>query len=167
MKFGEVFSYKNASDAKRLIGRRVVCKDNLAAINDTDACQKAYEFFLGLGQHTLFEINEGSWYPFRVETGVRRYNDFQFIREIIDDEPHYEPYDFSNPEIRESLLGKRFLAKYAGIENKYEEYQVTGFIPPNRFSGEWLIGGIRAKDFMRSFVWSDYSVCGEKAKEKQ
>ena len=73
MKYGKVLTYKDVEEAKKLIGKEVVCSDYLQDIE---------EYPEGRVTEVLNDISDTGNYRFRV---TQRY--FQFIREIIEEEP--------------------------------------------------------------------------------
>ena len=103
MRFGKVLTYKDVAEAEKLIGKRVIYSNCFKSINNSQDC-------LGLARDfdplILNEVSKetGLYYPFRLSDGEA----FQFIREVIDDEPRYEPYDLSDPKVRDSLRGEWF-----------------------------------------------------------
>jgi hypothetical protein len=74
MKFGEIYTYKNADEARQFIGKKGVFSDSLREISDLpEACDVLI----------LREIEEGVTCPFAGE-----YNVYQFFRPILkEDEP--------------------------------------------------------------------------------
>jgi len=75
MKFGEVYSYRNAKEAKKYIGKKGMFSDSLRDILDLPA---ACDVLI------LMEIKEGETYPFAGE----HKDVFQFFRPILEeDEP--------------------------------------------------------------------------------
>ena len=73
MKFGEVFDYRNAEEAKQYIGKKGMFSDSLRDISDMpEACDVLI----------LTEIKEGVTYPFAGE----HKDMFQFFRPILEEE---------------------------------------------------------------------------------
>ena len=72
MKFGEVFDYRNAEEAKAFIGKNGAFSDSLRDISDLPADCDAL---------ILREIEEGVTYPFAGEDNV-----FAFFRPILEEE---------------------------------------------------------------------------------
>ena len=74
MKLGKIYDFRDIDKAKKLIGKRVVGSDCLEEIiNDS---------LDGTG-FILNKIKEDSYYPFCVSVGIT----YQFIREVIEEEP--------------------------------------------------------------------------------
>lgn len=148
MKFGPVLTYKDLDEAKRLIGKKVVAINTLLSIDDERDGQTYNECCL--------EKIVKSGYPFLMSDGCF----YQFIREILPDKPEgsrYVPYDFSDPKVRDSLRGRWYRTKSGN------EYQVTEFMAPNKFSDEWAFGGFCAATFLHSCTWlEDGTPCGKK-----
>ena len=94
MKFGKVLTYKDVAEAKKLVGKKVVCSDYLKNIEDEKWC--SCEILLRLEKVDDFDI------PFIFHNGTR----YQFIREVLPNKPEYEPYDLSGPKVRDSLRGR-------------------------------------------------------------
>lgn len=151
MKLGRVLTYKDIEEAKKLVGKKVLYSDYQGAI-ESDGCSSG---------DTLLAVREDSIEPFIVET-ARYHADkkdraYQFIREILPDEPEYEPYDFSDSKVRDSMRGRWYRTKSGN------EYQVTEFMAPNKFSDEWVFGGFCAATFLNSCTWlEDGTPCGRR-----
>lgn len=79
MKFGKIYSYKNAEEARKLIGKRVVVSDVFYDLEKTTAVSD------DIG--TLIIIKENSGYPFSVKFYNEDVISYQFIREIEEDKP--------------------------------------------------------------------------------
>ena len=79
MKFGKVLTYKDIDEARRLIGKKVINSDVFKEI-DTKADIPAS---IGGRPVILTGVVEGNPFPFRVSNGTV----YQFIREVIEDEP--------------------------------------------------------------------------------
>lgn len=153
MRFGPVLTYRDIDEAKKLVGKKVVYSDNLKEI-ETKADILATIWGKPM---TLTGINGGDsdFYPFLLEDN----SSSQFIREVIEEEsdPHYEPYDFSDSKVRDSMRGRWYRTKSGN------EYQVTEFMAPNKFSDEWVFGGFCAATFLNSCTWlEDGTPCGQR-----
>lgn len=86
MKFGEIYSYRNAKEAKKYIGKKGMFSDSLRDILDLpEACDVL----------VLMEIKEGVTYPFAGE----HKDVFQFFRPILEE---YEPL-MTNRQLAEWL----------------------------------------------------------------
>ena len=144
MKLGPVLTYKDVDEAKRLIGKKVVASDFYASICDDDtACDCVHD--------TLKAVHADKVCPFECIT----FYDTQFIREILD-EAKYEPYDFSDPAVRDSLRGKWFRNK-----NRDERF-VHGFLYPSDYD-VWLLNDCySSKEFLELCVWLDGTPCGRR-----
>lgn len=74
MKYGEIYTYKNAEEAKQYIGKKGAFSDNLRVISDmAEDCDVLI----------LMEIGEGCTYPF---AGEPEDDAFQFFRPILEEE---------------------------------------------------------------------------------
>lgn len=152
MKLGKVLTYKNVDEAKKLIGKRVVASDTLFG---ADNYENLYREALGHGGICLSKVVEGNPYPFRVSNGTV----YQFIREVIDDEPRYEPYDLSDPKVRDSLRGRWY--KWGDDDGEREE-MITRFLS-SKFTKKWEINGWDGKYFLKHCHWVDDSTpCGRR-----
>lgn len=157
MKSRSVFTYKDAKEAKRLIGKRVEYSDNLKAIEESH---------LESGD-ILLEVIEDSCEPFRIDTSryssQRTIYDYQFIREILPDESHYEPYDLSDLNVRDSLRG-RWIIWNDGDTDDADEAVIIGFT--KRDGDPWhvrtSIGSIDAAELLKFYVFDDGTPCGKK-----
>lgn len=74
MKFGEIYSYRNAKEAKKYIGKKGMFSDSLRDILDLPA---ACDVLI------LMEIKEGETYPFY---GEPEEEVFQFFRPVLEEE---------------------------------------------------------------------------------
>ena len=150
MKLGKVLTYKNVDEAKKLIGKRVVASDTLFGAENYE---NLYREALGRGGICLSKIVEGSPYPFRVSNGTV----YQFIREVIDDELRYEPYDLSDPKVRDSLRGRWY--KVEDPDGTREE-MVTRFLSP-AFTKTWEVNGWDGEYLLKYCHWiDDGTPCG-------
>ena len=156
MKFGKVLTYKDIDEAKKLIGKEVIYSDYLGVI-ESDGCRPG---------DTLLAVREDSTEPFLVETARyhadREDKAYQFIREILSDEPEgpqYKPYDLSDPKVRDSLRGRWF--RDVQEDEDTPERMVTSF-ECNEDGDEWCVNGIyTASTFLRDCVWlDDGTPCG-------
>ena len=166
MKFGKVLTYKDIDEAEKLIGKKVIPSDTFREI-ETKADALASRW----GRPVILTgVVEGKPFPFRVSNGTV----YQFIREVIDDEPRYEPYDLSDPKtfdievvgyyepydlsdkkVRDSLRGRWF-------RNEYDnEVPVRDFY---RFKNRsvWYVNGYSSKIFLEKCKWLDGTPCGRR-----
>lgn len=157
MKFGKVLTYKDVTEAEKLVGKKVVYSNCFKSINNYQDCLGIAN---DLGLLILNEVREdtGLYYPFWLSAGTV----VQFIREVIEDEPEeprYEPYDLSDPKVRDSLRGEWFLAVQEN--GNTPERMVTSF-ESNEDGDEWCVNGIyTASTFLRDCVWIDEGTpCG-------
>lgn len=150
MKFGPVLTYKDLQEAKKLVGKKVVCSDYLKNIEDEKWC--SCEIVLQLEKVDDFDI------PFIFHNGTR----YQFIREKID-EPAYEPYDLSDPAVRDSLRG-RWIIYTKGDEYTTEEVIIVGFGKQGKDYWKVIIGTgeISATELLEYFAFDDGTPCGRK-----
>ena len=152
MKLGKVLTYKNVDEAKKLIGKRVVAADTLFGAENYE---NLYREALGHGGICLQKVVEGNPYPFRVSNGTV----YQFIREVIDDEPRYEPYDLSDQKVRDSLRGRWY--KWGDDDGEREE-MVTRFLS-SKFTNKWEVNGWDEKYFLKYCHWiDDGTPCGRR-----
>jgi len=154
MKFGKVLTYKDIDEAKRLIGKKVVYSKCFKSINNFQDCLGIAN---DLGLLILNEVRDGSglYYPFRLSDGTVT----QFIREVLPDKPDYEPYDLSDPKVRDSLRGRWY--KWEGPDGTREE-MVTRFLS-STFTKEREINGRTAEDFLKYCHWiDDGTPCGRR-----
>lgn len=164
MKFGKVLTYKDVDEAKRLEGKKVVASENLYLIEDEAFCREYAKQY----KITLAGARKGL-YPFTVSDDKFQFssddNKFQFIREVIDDEPRYEPYDLSDKNVRDSLRGEWF--RDVQEDEDTPERMVTSF-ECNEDGDEWCVNGIyTASTFLRDCVWiDDGTPCGVKEEKK-
>lgn len=125
MKFGEVYTYKNAEEAKQYIGKKGVFSDNLRVISDmAELC----DVFI------LREIGEGCTYPF---AGEDEEDAFQFFRPILEDEPL-----MTNRQLAEWLArgkGEYTLEKSLGTYSHYDYPRTKehGSVPDNILIRRW------------------------------
>lgn len=147
MKLGPVLTYKNADEAEKLIGKRVIASDTLfSAENYEDLYRENKEIRL------LSKVFEGNPFPFRISNG----EEYQFIREVIDDESHYEPYDLSDSKVRDSLRGRWFR------DEDGNEVFVDSFCY-NEIMKAWYVVGYSSKNFLENCEWLDGTPCGRMA----
>jgi len=157
MKLGKVLTYKDIDEAKKLVGKKVVYSNCFRSINNFQDCLGIAN---DLGLLILNEVRDGSglYYPFRLSAGTV----VQFIREVVEDEPdelRYEPYDLSDPKVRDSLRGEWF--RNIQEDDDTPERMVTSF-ECNEDGDEWCVNGIyTASTFLRDCVWiDDGAPCG-------
>lgn len=150
MKLGKVLTYKDVDEARRLIGKRVVAANTLFGAENYE---NLYREALGRSGICLSKVVEGNRYPFRVSNGTV----CQFIREVIDEEPHYEPYDLSDPKVRDSLRGRWY--KWGDDDGEREE-MVNGFLF-SPYTEEWWVNGWDVVGFLKHCRWvDDGTPCG-------
>lgn len=87
MKFGKVLTYKDVAEAEKLEGKNVVASENLYLIEDEAFCREYAKQY----KITLVGARKGL-YPFTVSDDKEILfssddDKFQFIREVIEDEP--------------------------------------------------------------------------------
>lgn len=81
MKFSDkIYTYKDIEEAKKLIGRKVIKGNVLKAIENPTG---------DIIVEKLVKIQPDSSFPFITDGQV---NDYEFIREVIEDEPSYRPF---------------------------------------------------------------------------
>lgn len=84
MKFSDkVYTYKDIEEAKKLIGKKVIASDSLQGIEEHNA--------LSTEPCTLCAIDEYKMLSRRYLTSIST-ESYQFIREVIEDEPSYRPF---------------------------------------------------------------------------
>lgn len=149
MKLGRVLTYKDIEEAKKLVGKKVLYSDYQGAI-ESDGCSSG---------DTLLAVREDSIEPFIVET-ARYHADkkdraYQFIREILPDEPEYEPYDLSDPKVRDSLRGRWFRDEYGNevLVNLFDYHE-------RRTVNVWHVNGYSPRTFLEKCEWLDGTPCG-------
>ena len=156
MKFGQVLTYKDIDEAKRLIGKKVVHSDSFKYLETRPD--------KWLRPTILTGIDEGDscYYPFKLLDG----SVVQFIREVIEDEPegpHYEPYDLSDPKVRKSLRD-RWIIYTKGDDYTTEEVIVVGFGKQGKDYWKVIIGTgeISATELLENFAFDDGTPCGRR-----
>lgn len=156
MIFGKVITYKDIDEAEKLVGKKVVYSNCFKSINDFQDCLGIAKDF---GLLILNEVRDGSglYYPFRLSDGTV----FQFIREVIDDESHYEPYDLSDPKVRDSLRG-RWIIYTKGDEYTTEEVVIFGFGKQGKDYWKVMTGSgeISATELFENYAFDDGKPCG-------
>lgn len=150
MKFGKVLTYNDVDEARELIGKKVIHSDNFKEIGTKEDILASI-----WGRPTILTgVNDGpsALYPFSLEGNSRS----QFIREVIEDEPRYEPYDLSDPKVRDSLRGRWFRDEYDN------EVPVRDFYCFKNRS-VWYVNGYSPKDFLEKCKWlDDGTPCGRR-----
>lgn len=154
MIFGKVLTYHDIDEARKLVGKKVVYSKCFKSINDFQDCLGIAN---DLGLLILNEVRDGSglYYPFRLSDGTVT----QFIREVVEDEPdpHYEPYDLSDPKVRDSLRGRWY--KWEGPDGTREE-MVNRILFP-LYTKKWEVNGRTVEDFLKHCHWiDDGTPCG-------
>ena len=150
MKFGKVLTYKDIDEAKKLVGKKVVASDFYASICDDDtACDCMYD--------TLKAVHADKVCPFECDTIYST----QFIREILLDKPEYEPYDLTDPAVRDSLRG-RWIIYTKGDEYTTEEVIIVGFGKQGKDYWKVMIGSgeISATELLEYYIFDDGTPCG-------
>lgn len=155
MRFGPVLTYRDIDKAKKLVGKKVIYSDYLGAI-ESDGCRSG---------DTLLAVREDSIEPFLVETARyhadREDKAYQFIREILSDEPEgpqYKSYDLSDPKVRDSLRGRWY--KVEDPDGTREE-MVTRFLSP-AFTKTWEVNGWDGEYLLKYCHWvDDGTPCGK------
>jgi len=150
MKFGKVLTYKDIDEAKKLVGKKVVASDFYASICDDDtACDCMYD--------TLKAVHADKVCPFECDTIYST----QFIREILLDKPEYEPYDLTDPAVRDSLRG-RWIIYTKGDEYTTEEVIIVGFGKQGKDYWKVIIGTgeISATELLEYYIFDDGTPCG-------
>lgn len=169
MRFGRVLTYKDLDEAKKLVGKKVVASDFYASICDDDtACDCMYD--------TLKAVHADKVCPFECDAIYST----QFIREILLDKPEYEPYDLSDPAVRDSLreykpynlddaevrksLRGRWIIYTKGDEYTTEEVIIVGFGKQGK--DYWKVitgtGEIDATELLEYYIFDDGTPCGRK-----
>ena len=95
MKFGKIYTYENASEAEKLIGKSVYYSDNLREVSKE--CEFRSLDIVKDNIGTLQAVNTTGLFPFRVNSFR-----FQFIREVIEEEKE-EPKLMTNRQLSEWL----------------------------------------------------------------
>lgn len=150
MKLGKVLTYRDVNEAKKLIGKKVVASDALFSAENYEDLYKENKKI-----HLLSKIFEGTPFPFRVSNGEA----WQFIREVIDDEPHYEPYDLSDPKVRDSLRGRWY--KVEDPDGIREEMVNRFLFSP--YTKKWEVNGGTVEGFLKHCRWiDDGTPCGRR-----
>lgn len=85
MKLGKIYTFENASEAKKLVGKRVIVGNCLAEIA-SDCLKNVIDYIPNYDRCILTGIEEEDFYPFWVIAGTSLGERFQFIREIIEEE---------------------------------------------------------------------------------
>lgn len=151
MRFGRVLTYKDVAEAEKLEGKKVVASMNLFLIENEGFC-------LAYAKHykvTLAGARKGLQ-PFAISNGYK----LQFIREVIEDEPegpHYEPYDLSDKEVRDSLRGRWFRDEYGNVAlvNLFDYHE-------RRTVNVWSVNGYSPRAFLEKCEWlDDGTPCGQ------
>lgn len=158
MKFGKVITYKDLDEAEKLVGKKVVYSNCFKSIDNFQDC---LGIAMDFGPLILNEVREGSglFYPFRLSSCTV----VQFIREVIEEEsdPHYEPYDLSDPAVRDSLRG-RWIIYTKGDEYTTEEVSIVGFGKQGK--DYWKVitgtGEISATELLDYYIFDNGTPCG-------
>lgn len=151
MKLGKVLTYKDVTEAEKIIGKKVVYSNCFKSINNYQDCLGIAN---DLGPLILNGVSEGAglYYPFRLAAGTV----VQFIREIIEDEPEeprYEPYDLSDKEVRGSLRGRWFM-------DEYDNEVPVSLFDYHKNRNVWQVNGYSSKSFLEKCKWLDGTPCG-------
>lgn len=141
MKLGRVLTYKDVDEARRLIGKKVVASDFYASICDDDTtCDCIHD--------TLKAVHAEDDCPFECNTIYST----QFIREVLD-EAKYEPYDLSDPKVRDSLRGRWF-------RDEYDNEVPVSLFDYHKNRNVWQVNGYSSKSFLEKCKWLDGAPCG-------
>lgn len=144
MRLGKVLTYKDVDEARRLIGKKVVASDFYAPICDDDtACDCMYD--------TLKAVHADKTCPFECNTIYST----QFIREVLPDKPEYEPYDLSDPKVRDSLRGRWF-------RDEYDNEVPVSLFDYHKNRNVWQVNGYSSKSFLEKCKWLDGTPCGRR-----
>ena len=148
MKLGRVLTYKDLDEARRLIGKKVVASDFYASICDDDtACDCVHD--------TLKAVHADKVCPFECIT----FYGTQFIREVLPDKLEYEPYDLSDPKVRDSLRGRWY--KVEDTDETREEMVNRFLFSP--YTEEWWVNGWDVEGFLKYCHWiDDGTPCGRR-----
>lgn len=146
MKLGPVLTYKDVNLTVRLIGKRCKFSNVLSEIERGNGISAI-----------LFDAELYNDHPFvfNLPGGKERY---QFIREVIEDEPEgpqYEPYDLSDKKVRDSLRGRWFRDEY------YNEAPVNIF-DYHKSRNVWHVNGYSSRYFLENCKWLDGTPCGRR-----
>ena len=154
MMLGELLTYKDANLAVHLIGERFKFSNVLSETEHGNGISS-----------TLFDVVLGNDYPFvfYLPGGDECY---QFIREVVEDapaEPRYEPYDLSDPPVRESLREKWIIWR-DGDKDEAGEAMIIGFTKRDEYPWKvkTSIGGIDAAGLLKCYVFNDGTPCGRR-----
>lgn len=116
MKLGKIYTFENASEAKKLVGKRVIVGNCLAEIA-SDCLESIVDHISNRNRCILTGIEEEDFYPFWVMAGTSLGERFQFIREIIEEEKD-KPKLMTNRQLAEWLAKGFGEHTYEG-ENSY------------------------------------------------
>lgn len=147
MKLGPVLTYKDVNLTVRLIGKRCKFSNVLSEIERGNGISAI-----------LFDAELYNDHPFvfNLPGGKERY---QFIREVIEDEPEgqqYKPYDLSDKNVRDSLRGRWFRDEY-GNELFVRDFYCF------KDGSVWYVNGYSPKDFLEKCKWlDDGTPCGRR-----
>lgn len=122
MKLGKIYDYRNKEEAKKLIGKKVLATDYICCLEDPK--DNLIGIFRGLS-------NEKK-YPFFVAVPSVVYTQYQFIREVIEEEEDDEPKLMTYRQLAEWLARGFGLYKFhvdlysfitinSNIENRFVE----------------------------------------------
>ena len=147
MKFGEILDFRTKD--KAVIGKKYAFSDNLFRISNSPE---------GCSVNFLNKVEEGKNFPFS-----DRWLGFQFIREIIEEEPKYRPYKDTN-ELKADFfkedrldISKRHRPAIWIVSSRGIERQIEGFS-----SISVLINGVyySMKELFENFTYLDGTPCG-------
>lgn len=122
MKYGKIYDYRNKEEAKKLIGKKVLTSDIFYDLGEETAEATARKDYIG----TLILVKETCRYPFSVEFSNGNSFSYQFIREVIEEEPTL----MTNRQLSEWLARGFGEIQLAGGESKnrichtFNEYYV-------------------------------------------
>lgn len=97
MKLGKIYNYKNAEEAKKLIGKKVIATDFFCRLENPKD-----NTFIGIFRG----LSNEKMYPFNVALPSVGFGPYQFIREVIEEEED-EPILMTNRQLAE-WIGKKF-----------------------------------------------------------
>lgn len=155
MKFGKVLTYNDVDEAMELIGKKVIHSDNFKYLETRPDKWLRPTILTGVDK------GDSCYYPFKLLDGTVA----QFIREVIEDEsdPHYEPYDLSDPKVRDSLRGRWY--KWEGPDGTGEEMVTRFLLSP--CTKKWEISGFDGEWFLKHCHWiDDGTPCGVQEEKK-
>lgn len=159
MRLGKVLTYKDIDEAEKLEGKNVVASQNLYLIEDEAFCReyaKKYKITLAGARKGLYPFTVSYDDKFQSSSDD---NKFQFIREVLPDKLEYEPYDLSDPKVRDSLRGRWY--KVEDTDETREEMVNRFLFSP--YTEEWWVNGWDVEGFLKYCHWiDDGTPCGRR-----